>query len=87
MIAANRHLLALIRMNPYRQVDAVAIAVRHADGDGEILLLDVSFFKLRRRAKWAASVFATMMTPLVSRSSRCTMPGRVGPPAALKFLK
>ena len=33
------------------------------------------------------SVLATMSTPLVSRSKRCTMPGRVGPPAVLRWSK
>ena len=31
-------------------------------------------------ASWAWSFLATTITPLVSRSSRWTMPGRVGPP-------
>ena len=82
VVVADRHLFADVRVEPDRAVDDVAVAGGLPDTSAKYS------FSIDRAANcfeslaWATSFRATRIAPLVSRSSRWTMPGRLSPPGA-----
>src|ERR1039457_6553352 len=83
------------RRHPYAAPPVAADAGR----DGSAIFLqppvhqrNVIFFTSRpancaASLRCASSFFATTISPLVSLSSRCTMPGRISPPTAERLAK
>ena len=82
---AHRHFLPRMRMAVDRRIDGAARPVRHAPDEGEIAAPHRAgaavVGELRgQRLMCARSFLATTISPVVSLSSRCTMPGRLTPP-------
>ncbi len=83
---AHRHAVAGLRMAVDRPVDGAVRPLRRAPDEGQIAALERLAARGRDRRiarpapRWARSFFATTMSPVVSLSSRCTMPGRRSPP-------
>ena len=83
---ANRHAVARDLMPVDRPVDRAARPVRRTPDESQVAALERAAVaamagELRRQAPCARwSFFATTINPVVSLSSRCTMPGRRSPP-------
>src|SRR5262249_25280170 len=89
---AHRHLVAGAGMAADRLVDGAARPLRRAPHERQAAAAQRPAAAVggelagggrggaAARARWARSVFATTIRPLVSLSRRCTMPGRLTPP-------
>ena len=82
---ADRHAVAGLRVPADRPVDGAAWPVGRAPDEGQIAAFERSAAaavagELRRQRAVRAIFFATTIRPVVSLSSRCTMPGRRSPP-------
>ena len=75
-----RLFITLIRVPTNRSIDHIAVSIDTTNRDCEILFLDIAIMELFGQLDVDGIVLATTMTPLVSRSSRWTIPGLVGPP-------
>ena len=81
---AHGALVARMRMALERRIDGALRFCRRAPDEGEIAALAAALRPCSANcllsARCAVSVLATTIRPLVSLSSRCTMPGRLTPP-------
>ena len=82
---AHRHLVAGVRMAAERRVDRAfrrgpARPRRTPDSRARAAPVRPWSANCAASARWARSVLATTMRPVVSLSRRCTMPGRLTPP-------
>ena len=79
---ADGHLFPLTRVQPDRQIDPITVVIRPTYHDREILFLDRAILELQRQAPMYVVILGDHDHALVSRSSRCTTPGRVDHPRA-----
>ena len=81
---AHRLFVTGVGVAPKWGVDCALRTVRRTPDQSQIAALERTYRPFRRiawtSARWAVSVLATTIRPVVSLSSRWTMPGRLTPP-------